>query len=232
MFAFRRRPRLRMEGRMNKLRVLLADDHEMMREGLKLLVNGQSDMETVAEADNGRSAIMLAQKLKPDVVVMDISMPELNGLKATEQLKKLSPETKVLTLTRHADDAYLRQLLNAGASGYLLKKSAASELVRAIRSIAAGDTYLDPAMTNQLVTKAYGKPARRGMPAEKDLSSREEQVLQLIAWGLAMKEIAARLDISVKTTEVYKARAMEKMGMKNRIDIVRYAVLKGWLQDT
>lgn len=217
---------------MNKLRVILVDDHEMVREGLKLLVNRQSDMETVGEAENGRLAIALAQKLKPDVVVMDISMPELNGLKTTEQLKKLFPEIRVLTLTRHSDDAYLRQLLNAGASGYLLKKSAASELVRAIRSVAAGDTYLDPVMTSRVITKAYGKLGRRGTPVEKDLSSREEEVLQLIAWGLAMKEIAARLDISVKTTEVYKARAMEKMGMRNRIDIVRYAVLKGWLQDT
>jgi len=221
-----------MENPVNKLRVILADDHEMVREGLKLLINRQSDMETVGEADNGRAAIALAQELKPDVVVMDISMPELNGLKATQQLKKLCPEIKVLTLTRHGDDAYLRQLLNAGVSGYLLKKSAADELVRAIRSIVAGDTYLDPVVTNRVVSKAYGKPVRRGTPSEKDLSTREQEVLHHIAWGLAMKEIAARLDISVKTAEVYKARAMEKMSMKNRIDIVRYAVLKGWLQDT
>lgn len=216
---------------MSKLRVLLADDHEMMREGLKMLVNRQTDMETVGEADNGRAAIALAQELKPDVVVMDISMPELNGLKATERLKKLCPEIKVLTLTRHADDAYLRQLLKAGASGYLLKKSAAGELVRAIRAVASGDTYLDPVLTKQVVAHAFGRLDRRGTSTDKSLSGREEEVLRLIAWGHANKEIAARLDISVRTIEVYKTRAMEKMGMKNRIDIVRYALLKGWLQD-
>jgi two-component system response regulator NreC len=216
---------------MNKLRVLLADDHEMMREGLKLLVNRQPDMETIGEADNGRTAVVLAQELKPDIVVMDISMPEMNGLKATERLKTLCPEIKVLTLTRHADDAYLRKLLKAGASGYLLKKSASGELVRAIRTVAAGGTYLDPAVTGRIVSDALGRRAARGAPPDKDLSVREEEVLRLTAWGYANKEIAARLDISVRTIEVYKTRAMEKMGMKNRIDIVRYALLQGWLQD-
>jgi DNA-binding NarL/FixJ family response regulator len=203
----------------------------MMREGLKLLVNRQTDMETVGEADNGRTAVALAQELKPDVVVMDISMPEMNGLKATERLKTLCPEIKVLTLTRHADDAYLRKLLKAGASGYLLKKSAPGELVRAIRSVAAGDIYLDPAMTGRVISDAFGRRSAGGVPPDKDLSGREEEVLRLLAWGYAHKEIAARLDISVKTVEVYKTRAMEKMGMNNRIDIVRYALLQGWLQD-
>ncbi len=216
---------------MNKFRVLIADDHEMMREGLKLLVNRQTDMETIGEADNGRAAVALAQELKPDVVVMDISMPELNGLKATGRLKKLCPEIKVLTLTRHADDAYLRQLLKAGASGYLLKKSASGELVHAIRTVAAGGTYLDPAVAGRVVSDALGRRAPRGVPPDKDLSGREEEVLRLTAWGYANKEIAARLDISVRTIEVYKTRAMEKLGMKNRIDIVRYALLQGWLQD-
>lgn len=216
---------------MNKLRVLLADDHEMMREGLKLLVNRQTDMETVGETDNGRAAVELARELKPDVVVMDISMPKMNGLKATERLKSLCPEVKVLTLTRHADDAYLRKLLKAGASGYLLKKSASGDLVRAIRAVAAGGIYLDPAMAGRALSEALGRRAAGDVPSDKDLSGREEEVLRLLAWGYAHKEIAARLAISVKTVEVYKTRAMEKMGMKNRIDIVRYAILQGWLQD-
>jgi DNA-binding NarL/FixJ family response regulator len=216
---------------MNKLRVLLADDHEMMREGLKLLVNRQTDMETVGETDNGREAVELARELKPDVVVMDISMPEMNGLKATEKLKALCPEIRILTLTLHADDAYLRKLLKAGASGYLLKKSASGELVRAIRSVSAGDIYLDPSMTGRVLSDALGKRAAGGPPLDKELTGREEEVLRLLAWGYAHKEIAARLDISVKTVEVYKTRAMEKMGMKNRIDVVRYALLQGWLQD-
>lgn len=216
---------------MNKLRVLLADDHEMMREGLKLLVNRQTDMEAVGEADNGRAAVALSRELKPDVVVMDISMPEMDGLKATERLKTLCPEIKVLTLTRHADDAYLRKLLKAGASGYLLKKSASGELVRAIRAVAAGGVYLDPTMTGRVISDVFEKRAARSTPPSKDLSAREEEVLRLLAWGYAHKEIAARLNISVKTVEVYKTRAMEKMGMTNRIDIVRYALLQGWLQD-
>ncbi|HEY9283784.1 MAG TPA: response regulator transcription factor [Pyrinomonadaceae bacterium] len=216
---------------MNKLRVLIADDHEMMREGLKLLVNRQTDMEIVGEADNGRAAVAQARELKPDVVVMDISMPEMNGLKATERLKTQCPEIKVLTLTRHADDAYLRKLLQAGASGYLLKKSASGELVRAIRAVAAGSTYLDPAVTGRVISDALGKGPARGASPNKELSRREEEVLRLTAWGYANKEIGARLDISVRTVEVHKTRAMEKMGMKNRIDVVRYALLQGWLQD-
>jgi two-component system, NarL family, response regulator NreC len=215
----------------NKLRVLLADDHEMMREGLKLLINRQADMETVGEADNGSAAVALAQELKPDVVVMDISMPKMNGLKATERLKLLCPEIRVLTLTRHADDAYLRKLLKAGASGYLLKKSASGELVRAIREIVKGGTYLDSAVTKWVISDALGRRAPRGVPPDKELSGREEEVLRLLAWGYAHKEIAARLDLSVKTVEVYKTRAMEKLDMKTRIDVVRYALLQGWLQD-
>lgn len=217
---------------MGKLRVLIADDHEMMREGLKLLVNRQADMEAVGETDNGRAAVSLARELKPDVVVMDISMPEMDGLKATEHLKTLCPEVKVLTLTRHADDVYLRKLLKAGASGYLLKKSASGELVLAIRAVAAGEIYLDPTMAGRVISDAFGRRAAGGAPPDKDLSGREEEVLRLLAWGYAHKEIAARLDVSVKTVEVYKTRAMEKMGMKNRIDIVRYAILQGWLQDS
>jgi two-component system, NarL family, response regulator NreC len=216
---------------MNKLRVLLADDHEMMREGLKLLVNRQADMETVGEADNGSAAVALAQELKPDVVVMDISMPKVNGLKATERLKLLCPEIRVLALTRHADDAYLRKLSKAGASGYLLKKSASGELVRAIREIAKGGTYLDSAVTKRVISDALGRRAPRGAPPDKELSRREEEVLRLLAWGYAHKEIAARLNVSVKTVEVYKTRAMEKLDMKTRIDVVRYALLQGWLQD-
>lgn len=217
---------------MNKLRVLLADDHAMLREGLRMLVSAQEDMEVVGEASNGRKAVALALELMPDVVVMDVSMPEMNGLKATERLQKLCPEIKVLTLTRHADSAYLQQLLQAGARGYVLKQSAAGELVRAIRAVAAGNTYLDPVVTGRIVETAVGRRGTGASSAEKDLSAREQEVLQLIAWGHANKEVAYRLDLSVKTVEVHKANAMRKLGMKNRIDIVRYALLKGWLQDT
>ena len=216
---------------MNKLRVLLADDHKMVREGLKSLVNSQPDMEVVGEADNGRAAIALARELKPDVVVMDVSMPELNGLEATKKLLRLYPDIKVLTLTRHADDGYLQQLLRAGACGYVLKLSAADELVRAIRAVVAGKIYLDPEMTEHIVEAAVGGRAARGPSADKELSKREQDVLRFTALGHANKEIAARLSISVRTVEAHKANAMQKMGMKSRIDIVRYAILRGWLRD-
>lgn len=216
---------------MSKLRVVFADDHKVVREGLKLLVNSQPDMEVVGEADNGRVAVALAQELHPDVVVMDVSMPELNGLKATERLKELCPEINVLALTRHTDESYLQQLLRAGATGYVLKQSAADELVRAIRQIVVGKTYIDPELTETLVETAVGRRTTSGSSADKDLSKREMEVLRDAALGYVNKEIAARLEISVRTVEVHKANAMQKMHMKSRIDIVRYAMLKGWLRE-
>ena len=217
---------------MNKLRILLAEDHETIRDGLKLLVNSQPDMEVVGAADNGRVAVQLAQELLPDIVVMDVSMPELNGLQATRKLKEKCPQVKILPLTRHTDDGYLQQL-QAGANGYVLKQSKSAELLRAIRAVAAGQTYLDPAITEKAVSQIRsGKRAVRGIPAKANLSEREAEVLRLIAWGHINKEVAARLSVSVKTVEAHKANGMRKMGMKSRVDIVRYALLQGWLQDT
>jgi DNA-binding NarL/FixJ family response regulator len=217
---------------MSKLRIILADDHKIIREGLRMLVNSQADMEVVGEADNGRIAITLTHELQPDVVVMDVSMPELNGLKATEKLKELFPSIKILTLTRHMDEGYLKQLLEAGASGYVLKQSASEELVRAIHAVVDGQTYLDPAMMEQFVGNVIGRRAARGSPAKGDLSPREEEVLRLIAWGYLSKEVAARLQISIKTVEAHKTNGMQKLGMKSRIDLVHYALLQGWLKDT
>ena len=217
---------------MKKLSILLADDHKIVREGLRMLVNAQADMEVVGEADNGRMAITVVRQLEPDVVVMDVSMPELNGLEATQRLKRLCPGIKILVLTRHADDGYLQRMLQAGASGYVLKRSASEELVRAIRYVVAGKTYLDPAVTATVVGSALGRHFARGSPPKKTLSLREEEVLRLVARGYLNKEVAARLEISIKTAEAHKANAMQKMGMKSRIDIVRYAVLEGWLDDT
>lgn len=217
---------------MNKLRILLAEDHETIRDGLKLLVNSQPDMEVVGAADNGRVAVQLAQQLVPDVVVMDVSMPELNGLQATKKLKEKFPQMKILPLTRHTDDGYLQQLLLAGASGYVLKQSKSIELLRAIRAVALGQTYLDPAIAEKAVNPIRNsRRATRGLPPKANLSDREAEVLRLIAWGYVNKEVAARLRVSVKTVEVHKANAMRKMGMTSRVDIVRYALLQGWLQD-
>jgi DNA-binding NarL/FixJ family response regulator len=216
---------------MEKLRIILAEDHETVREGLKLIVNAQSDMEVVGEAGNGSAAIKLARELTPDIVVMDISMPEMNGLKATKKLKQVCPNVKVLTLTRHTDDAYLQQLIQAGASGYVLKQSAPTELIRAIHAICEGKSYLDPALTNKVMGGYASRAISLRGEKRSDLTEREAEVLRMIAWGYSNKEIAVRMGISVKTVEAHKANAMQKLDIRSRIDIVRYAILQGWLQD-
>jgi len=215
----------------NKLRILLAEDHETVREGIKLLVNAQADMEVVGEASNGQIAVEQAQALAPDIIVMDISMPELNGLKATKKLRKVCPNVKVLTLTRHTDDGYLQQLISAGANGYVLKQSAPTELINAIRTVAADNSYLDPILTKRVLNGYTGRSASLRGAEKAEITDREAEVLRQIAWGYSNKEIAARMDISVKTVEAHKANAMRKMNIHSRIDIVRYAILQGWLQD-
>lgn len=216
---------------MSKLRILLAEDHETVREGVRMIINAQTDMEVVGEAADGRAAIARAQELLPDVVVMDVSMPQLNGLKATEKMRQVCPQVKVLSLTRHTDDGYLQQLLRAGASGYVLKQSNPVQLLQAIRAVAAGGKYLDPAVAGKVMGNYVGRSANLRGSTQISPSEREEEVLRLIAWGHSNKEIAARLDLSVKTIEAHKANAMKKLGMTSRIDIVRYALLQGWLQD-
>lgn len=215
-----------------RLRVFLADDHAVLREGLKMLVDAQADMECVGEAADGRAAVRAVTELMPDVAVLDVSMPELNGLQAAERIKSCCPGVRVLTLTRHTDDGYLQQLLKAGADGYVLKQSASQVLLAAIRAVAAGQTFLDPAITGKVVGSYVAKAAGKGGAPQTEPSPREQEVLRLIAWGHSNKEIAARLDLSVKTVEVHKANAMRKLGMTSRIDIVRYAILQGWLQNT
>ncbi|HKR00106.1 MAG TPA: response regulator transcription factor [Pyrinomonadaceae bacterium] len=217
---------------MSKLRIFLADDHAVLREGLKMLVNAQPDMECVGEASDGRAAVAAVSELLPDVAVLDVSMPELNGLQATERIRKHCPDAKILTLTRHTDDGYLQLLLKAGVSGYVLKQSASAVLLTAIRTVASGQTFLDPAVTGKVIGSYLAKSAGRGLGPQKEPSEREREVLRMIAWGHSNKEIAARLDLSIKTIEVHKANAMRKLGMKSRIDIVRYAILQGWLQET
>ena len=216
---------------MEKLRILLAEDHETVREGIKLLVNAQTDMEVVGEAGNGEIAVKKAEELLPDVVLMDVSMPELNGLIATKRIKQNCPQVKVLALTRHTDDGYIQQLIRAGANGYVLKQSAPTELIHAIRTVCANRSYLDPTLTEK-VMGGYVKQSTALRNANKvEITDRESEVIRMIAWGYSNKEIGSRMEISVKTVEAHKANAMSKLGMKSRIDIVRYAVLQGWLQD-
>ena len=210
-----------------KLRILLADDHATVREGLCMILNAQPDMHVVSTASEGEAALVEAERLKPDVVIMDISMPGLNGLDATAQLMKRSPEARVLTLTRHSDLSYLRQLMSAGASGYVMKQSPAETLLDAVRTVAGGRTYIDKSMA-----AASAEAADRSIDVRepsRPLSRREMEVMRLIAWGATNKEIAQKLNLSVKTVEAHKANGMRKLGMRSRVDIVRYAVLHDWL---
>jgi len=216
---------------MKTVRILIVEDHATVREGLKLIISAQSDMEVVGDTGDGRSAVSLAQQLQPDIVLMDISLPGLNGLKATALLKECCPEVQVLALTRHQEDGYLQQMLRAGASGYILKQSPPAELLHAIRAIANGGKYLDSAVAGKMMGSFVGRSAG-STETTVALTDRETEVLRLISWGHSNKEIASRLDLSVKTVETHKANAMKKLGMSSRIDIVRYAVLQGWLDNS
>lgn len=215
-----------------QLRVLVADDHATVRQGLKLLIDSQPDMTVIGEASDGHGVLERANALRPDVVIMDISMPGMNGLVATRLLRDAPPHPAIVALTRHEDDTYLRELIQAGASGYVLKQSAPAEFLRAIRAVAAGRIYLDPAMTPAVADGLLDRDRTTSRPASTPISKRESDVLRLIAVGYSNKEVAAQLRISVKTVEVHKANAMRKLGLTGRVDVIRYAVLQGWLYDT
>ena len=208
------------------IRVLLADDHETVREGLRLLVNTQQDMQVVAEAGDGRDAIEHAAALNPDVVVLDLTMPGMSGLAAARALKERVPSTAIVALTRHDDNAYVQELLDAGASAYVLKQSPSAELLQAIRAAAAGGRHLDPALPAPHHPR---DPRRRS--TTPPITERETAVLRMMAVGHSNKEIAAALNISIKTVEVHKANAMRKLNLRGRTDVVRYAVLNEWLRD-
>jgi len=211
------------------LRILLADDHVTVRYGLKLLIDQQPDMKVVCEASDGKAALQLAASSKVDVIVMDISMPGMNGLVATRKLKQLLPDVAIVTLTRHGDDAYLQELLRAGVSGYVLKQSAPAELLQAIRAAAAGGQYLDSSLTARVTAAFVAREGKQVSGSEGTITDRESAVLRLIASGYSNKEIAAQLSLSVKTIEAHKANAMRKLDLNGRIDIVKYAKLQGWL---
>ena len=211
-----------------KIRVLLAEDHETVRHGLKLLINRQPDMEVVGEAGDGRHAVERAGVLKPNVAIVDVSMPEMNGLAATKAICEATPGTAVVALTRYSDDAYVQELLNAGALGYVLKQSPSGELVDAVRAAAAGRQYLDRSLAARV---AGTMVKRRGRTPSAPISDRETEVLRLMALGHSNKEIAVTLELSVKTVEVHKANAMRKLSLAGRTDVVKYALLQGWLRE-
>jgi DNA-binding NarL/FixJ family response regulator len=207
---------------------LLADDHSIIREALHLLLSGQPDMLVVGEATDGQEAVEAAVALAPDVLLMDVSMPGMNGLQATAAVRQRAPGVKVLTLTRHAEESYLGEFLRAGAVGYALKQSSSAQLVNAIRTVAAGRHYLDPELDQGLMA-LFGQGRAVRKPA--NLTSRETEVLRLTAWGHSNKGIASRLALSVKTVEVHKTNGMRKLGMSGRLGLIRYALLRNWFND-
>jgi two-component system, NarL family, response regulator NreC len=214
---------------MKRIRVLLADDHTVVREALALLLKSQDDIDVVAEATNGREACQKAKTLKPDVVVLDLSMPEVSGLKAAAILGRDCPRVKVLALTVHEDESYLRELVRMKAAGYVLKRAASEELLRAIREVASGGNHFDSTLVAAAFLDRPGEPAPPGERPACRPTQREEAVLRLIAWGYTNKEIAAKLSLSVKTIEAYKLRLGKKQGLRSRTDVVRYALRRGWL---
>jgi len=215
---------------MKTLRIVLADDHNLVRDGIKSLIHSESDLKVVGEAANGREALRKIKELGPDLLVMDISMPELSCSQVMEKLK--GSGTRVLVLTAFAEAAYLRQLLAAGAAGYVLKHAASDILITAIRTVAAGGTYLDPAVAGKVVSGFVEQKKVRGSRGGDDLSEREQEVLRYVAQGYTNKEIAEQLDISVKTIETHKANFMEKLGLRSRAEVVRYALQQGWLEES
>ncbi|MCL5075837.1 MAG: response regulator transcription factor [Chloroflexi bacterium] len=220
---------------MAKIRLLIADDHAVLRAGLHLLLNAQPDMEVVGEAGDGAEALEKADVLRPDVLLLDLSMPGMGGLEAIHHLKRRCPEVKILILSMYDDESYLREALRAGAAGYTLKKGADTELLAAIRAVQRGEIFLHPALTKVLVgdllRKELGREKRATTPAGYTaLSEREREVLRFLAHGYTNQQVADRLFLSLKTVETYKARLMRKLGLRSRADLVRYAMQQGLLR--
>jgi DNA-binding NarL/FixJ family response regulator len=217
---------------MSKMKILLADDHTVVRQGLKALLAAEDDIEIVGEADNGRQAVQMAKKFLPDVIVMDIAMPVLNGLEATRQITRSLPSAKVLILSSYSDDEYVQQLTQAGAAGYLVKQTAANDLLKAIREAYRGNAYFSPSIAKRLrdqCREAFvsGQPVRRRTDY---LTTREAEVLQLIAEGRANKQIAAELCISIKTVEKHRQQVMNKLGIHDVAGLTRHAISKGIIE--
>jgi DNA-binding NarL/FixJ family response regulator len=216
---------------MKKIAVLLVDDHAVVRQGLRALLEAEGDMAVVGEAENGREAVVLAKKTLPDVVVMDVAMPGMNGLEATRQIVRNVPSAKVLVLSSYGDDDYVAQLMEAGAIGYLLKQTAAADLLKAIRQARGGNAFFSPVIAKRL-RQLSRETVTVGQPDAKPgrLSSREAEVLQLVAEGLVNKQIAAELSISVKTVEKHRQQAMNKLNIHDTAGLTRYAMSKGWVE--
>lgn len=211
---------------MNRIRVLVVDDHAVLREGICALLQRKPDITVVGQATNGREAIAQAQFLKPHVILMDISMPEMDGLEATRQIKALYPEMRILVLTQHEDSEYVVPLLRAGAAGYILKRAGGAELVNAIRTVYQQGVFLQPSVARAVVERV----SQAAGADEPHLTEREKQVLMLIAEGLSGREIAERLHLSEKTVISHRSNIMEKLGVHHTAELVRYAIRKGWVK--
>jgi DNA-binding NarL/FixJ family response regulator len=214
---------------MRKVRIVLADDHPIVLSGLRNLVLSEKDFELVGEAASGLAALRIIREERPDIAVIDISMPELNGIVLSRRLTAEMPALRLLVLTLHEDRAYLNQALEAGVQGYILKRSAAENLVQAIRAVMVGGLYIDPAIVGRVFANKRSSRAAASHTVSPGLTDRENEVLKLAALGFTNKEIASRLDIGVKSVETYKARGLDKLGLKTRAELVRYASGQGWL---
>jgi two-component system response regulator NreC len=215
-----------------KIRILLADDHTLLRAGLKMMLNAQPDMEVIGEAQDGHQTILEAQKLQPDIILMDITMPDLNGIEATRQIKRLLSDVKILVLTMHENDEYVFQALRAGASGYMLKEAADTELITAIHVITSGQFYLSPT-AQSVVIGDYLQRVRTGEERDSysSLTEREREILKLVAEGHTNNQIAERLIISPKTVDTHRTHVMDKLNLHSRAELVKYAMRRGLLED-
>jgi two-component system, NarL family, response regulator NreC len=213
---------------MRRIRILLADDHQLMRSGLRLLIEQQPDLTVAGEAADGREAVALAKSLRPDVVVMDISMPNLNGIEAARQITQNHPETAVIVLSMHPDESYVLRALKSGAKGYLLKDSAESDLIQAVRSVGQGKSFFSPAVSKVLLDDYVRKLKRSGADDAYDLlTAREREILQLVAEGKSNKDVANLLNLSVYTVETHRSNIMQKLHLKGVPELTLYAVRKG-----
>jgi len=214
---------------MSKAKVLLVDDHVVVRQGLKALLTDEPDLEVVGEASNGREAMESLEKLGPDVLLMDISMPGLNGIEATRQIKQRYPQVKVVILSMHANEEYVFQVLQAGAAGYVLKQSDSLEVLTAIRAAFAGGSFLSPPISRTVIDDYVRRSEARGRGSDLELlTTREREVLQLLAEGLSNREIAKELNISVKTVESHRSNMMNKLEVSSKAELIKYALRKGW----
>lgn len=215
----------------SKIRIVIADDHGIVREGIRMILASQEDFEVVGEASTGREAVELARHMKPDVVLMDISMPDLNGIEATRQIREELPSVQVLGLTMHEEENYVFQMLKAGGAGYVLKRAASEDLVAAVRAVHRGEAFLYPSVAKLVVRDYFERAGRQEQDTSLDgLTEREREVLTLIAEGLTNQEIAQRLFISVKTVQTHRAHIMEKLNLHDRTELVRYAIRKGLIE--